>query len=68
MDETTKAVIAGHILEMVTQLAPKATYRSMYGGTVIEMRPSDPKSRVAGVFTFAKYVSIDFKKGIFWTI
>ena len=50
---------------MVAQLAPKATYRSMYGGTVIEMRTSDPKSRVAGVFIYARYVSVEFTKGIF---
>ena len=48
MDETTKAAIAEHILEMVAQLAPKATYRSMYGGTVIEMRTSDPNKPCCG--------------------
>ena len=37
----------------------------MYGGTVIGMRLSDPKSRVSGVFIYARYVSVEFTKGIF---
>ena len=36
----------------------------MYGGTVIEMRAADPKTRVAGVFAYTKYVSVEFTKGI----
>ena len=68
MDQTTKAAIAEHILEMIAQLAPKVTYRSMYGGTVIDMRPSEPKSRVAGVFIYANTCLLILKKVYFWTI
>ena len=64
MDETVKAEITEHILKIVADLSPKATFRSMYGGTVIEMRTADPKTRVAGVFAYTKYVSLEFTKGI----
>ena len=36
----------------------------MYGGTVIEMRTADPKTRVAGVFAYTKYVSVEFTNGV----
>ena len=64
MDETTKAEITERILKMVADLSSKATFRSMYGGTVIEMRTADPKTRVAGVFAYTKYVSLEFTKGV----
>ena len=64
MDETVKAEITEHILKIIADLSPKATFRSMYGGTVIEMRTADPKTRVAGVFAYTKYVSLEFTKGI----
>jgi hypothetical protein len=64
MDETVKAEITEHILKIVADLSPKATFRSMYGGTVIEMRTADPKTRVAGVFAYTKYVSLEFTKGV----
>ena len=54
MDETVKAEITEHILKIVADLYPKATFRSMYGGTVIEMPTADPKTRVAGVFAYTK--------------
>ena len=64
MDETAKAEITERILKTVADLSPKATFRSMYGGTVIEMRAADPKTRVVGVFACTKYVSVEFTKGI----
>jgi hypothetical protein len=64
MDETAKAEITERILKTVADLSPKATFRSMYGGTVIEMRAADPKTRVVGVFAYTKYVSVEFTKGI----
>ena len=64
MDETAKAEITERILKIVADLSPKAKFRSMYGGTVIEMRTADPKTRVAGVFAYTKYVSLEFTKGV----
>ena len=64
MDETAKAEITERILKIVADLSPKATFRSMCGGTVNEMRTADPKTRVAGVFAYTKYVSLEFNKGV----
>ena len=64
MDETAKAEITERILKIVADLSPKAIFRSRYGGTVIEMRTSNPKTRVAGVFAYTKYVSLEFTKGV----
>ena len=64
MDETAKAEITERILKIVADLSPKATYRLMYGGTVIEMRTADPKTRVDGVFAYTKCVSLEFTKGV----
>ena len=64
MDETAKAKITERILKIVADLSPKATFRSMYGGIVIEMRTADPKTLVAGVFAYTKYVSLEFTKGV----
>ena len=64
MDETAKAEITERILKIVADLSPKATFRSMYGGIVIELRTADPKTRVAGVFAYTKYVSLEFTKGV----
>jgi hypothetical protein len=54
MDETAKAEIRERILKIVADLSPKATFRPMYGGTVIEMCTADPETRVAGVFAYTK--------------
>ena len=62
MDETAKAEITERILKIVADLSPKATFRPMYGGTVIEMRTADPETRVTGVFAYTKYVSLEFTK------
>ena len=64
MNETAKAEIRERILKIVADLSPKATFRPMYGGTVIEMCTADPETRVAGVFAYTKYVSLEFAKGI----
>ena len=64
MDETAKAEITERILKTVADLSPKATFRPMYGGTVIEMCTADPETRITGVFAYTKYVSVEFTKGI----
>jgi hypothetical protein len=63
--ETAKKEIADRIIDAVAELAPDATFRSMYGGTVIEMQKDNPKSRIGGVFVYADYVSLEFTKGAF---
>ena len=64
MEASTKAEITSQNLSTVAALPPKTTYRSIYGGTAIEMCKGNPKIRVAGVFTNAYYVSFGFTKGI----
>jgi hypothetical protein len=64
MDETAKAEIRERILKIVADLSPKATFRPMYGGTVIEMCTADPETRITGVFAYTKYASLESTNGI----
>ena len=64
MDETAKAEIRERILKIVADLSPKATFRPMYGGTVIEMCTADPETRITGVFAYTKYVFLESTNGI----
>ena len=64
MDASTKLEITSQILTTVAALTPKTTYRTIYGGSAIEMCKGDPKIRVAGVLANAAYVSLEFTKGI----
>ena len=64
MDASTKVEITSQILTTVAALTPKTTYRTIYGGSAIEMCKGDPKIRVAGVLANAAYVSLEFTKDI----
>lgn len=64
MDEATKAEIVERLNEIIVDLIPDVTFRSMYGGTVIELKKDDPKTRVGGIFVYASYVSLEFANGI----
>lgn len=63
MDDALKAQITEQLFELVAELAPDATLRAMYGGTVIELIRDDPKSRVGGVYAYADYVSLELANG-----
>lgn len=62
--EVTKTQIVERLCEMIIDLAPDVTMRSMYGGTVIELRKDDPKSRVGGVYVYANHVTLELAKGV----
>jgi hypothetical protein len=63
MDDAIQGEILQLLTELVIERAPDATFRSMYGGTVIEMTQDDPKSQIGGFFAYAGYVSFEFSKG-----
>ena len=63
MNEVEKATIIGLLAEMIFEMAPDATLRAMYGGTVIELEKDVPKSRVGGMYAYADYVSLELAKG-----
>lgn len=65
MDDAIKAQIIAKLDELVIDLAPDATLRSMYGGTVIELaKKDDPRSRIGGFYVYPSYVSFEFAKGV----
>lgn len=64
MDDATKTKIVEQLNEMIINLTPDATLRSMYGGTVIELKKDVPKSRVGGIYAYADYVTLEFAKGV----
>jgi len=68
MDDATRIDIVDQLNEIVIELAPDVTLRSMYGGTVIELRKGDPKSRVGGIYTYANHVSLELSQGVFLMI
>lgn len=61
------AQIIERLVELIITLAPDASTREMYGGTVIEMVAADPKTRVAGYFSYANHVSLEFSNGASFT-
>ena len=65
MDDATKSGIEAHLLEILAELEPDASTRAMYGGTVIEMRDRDPKSRIGGIFSYEAHVSLELTNGSF---
>lgn len=64
MDDAIKAQIVEQLNEMIADLAPDASLRSMYGGTVIELEKDNPKSRVGGIYAYAGHVSLELAKGV----
>jgi hypothetical protein len=66
MDDATQIEIVDQLNEIIIDLAPDATLRSMYGGTVIELKKGDPKSRVGGIYVYANYVSLELSQGVFF--
>ncbi|MCF6232276.1 MAG: DUF1801 domain-containing protein [Rhodobacteraceae bacterium] len=64
MDDATKTQIVEILTGMIIDLAPDATLRSMYGGMVVELTKDDPKSRVAGIYTYTGYVSLELSNGV----
>jgi hypothetical protein len=63
MDTQTANEISATIMEIVIDVAPDATTRAMYGGTVIEMEPNNPKTRIGGVYVYTDYVSLELANG-----
>jgi len=63
MDEAAKSALQDHLLDMIRTIAPTATFRPMYGGTVIEMEAANPKTRVGGIFVYEAHVSLEFTHG-----
>lgn len=64
MDDATKAEIIGSLEEAIIKLAPDASLRAMYGGSVIELEIENPKSRIGGFYAYAEYVSLEFANGV----
>jgi len=64
MNNETKTEIVNALIELATNIHSDITFRTMYGGTVIELKKNDPKSRVGGVFTYTDYVSLELTNGI----
>ena len=60
MDDATKAEIIDRMEKMITELAPDANLRPMYGGTMVELETGNPKSRIGGFYVYADYVSFEF--------
>lgn len=65
MDNETKTDIIDQLTEIIIELAPDVTFRSMYGGTVLELKKDDPKSRAGGIFVYTNHVSLELSHGAF---
>jgi hypothetical protein len=63
MAEAIKTQIVDLIKELLLDLASDIGLRPMYGGTVIELKAGDSKSRVGGIYVYADHVSLEFTKG-----
>ncbi|MGO4852712.1 DUF1801 domain-containing protein [Phaeovulum sp. W22_SRMD_FR3] len=63
MEDAEKAAVLESLVEMVLERAPDALLRPMYGGTVIELEPGNPQSRIGGFYLYAGHVSFEFAKG-----
>jgi len=48
---------------IVAEISPDAGRRSMYGGTVFELEPGNPKTMVCGHFVYKNHVSLEFTHG-----
>ncbi|MGJ8528207.1 DUF1801 domain-containing protein [Maritalea sp.] len=57
------AIIAA-IEELIVDLLPDATPRSMYGGTVLELVPGDHSTLIGGYFAHKAHVSLEFSLGV----
>ena len=64
MDNETTTEIIGKLSEIILALAPGSQTREMYGGTVVEMVPGQPKSQRCGYFAYTKHVSLEFTHGV----
>ncbi len=63
MDNKTASKITHQLLEILTEVAPKASMKSMYGGTVIELIEDKPKTRIGGFYGYAEHVTLEFTAG-----
>lgn len=63
MDEHEKPLIKDVLIEHLLMRVPGANLRAMYGGTVFELEPDTPASRIGGVFASTNHVSLEFSKG-----
>ena len=63
MEAALASEIEAAIKAMVARLCPEARGRAMYGGTIFERRPGEPKSGFGGVFCYRHHVSLEFGYG-----
>jgi len=63
MDAVLGEELGRAIEEMASEICPDITTRPMYGGTVYEMLPSDPKTLVAGFFVYENHASLELSNG-----
>lgn len=64
MDTQTQEVIVAAVLDALIDAVPDAACRTMYGGTVFEIRHGDANSRFGGVFVSKSHVSLEFTRGV----
>lgn len=53
--------------EIIVEVCPGAGRRSMYGGTVFELKTGDNNTMVCGHFIYKNHVSIEFSNGYLLT-
>lgn len=64
MNKAIETEIVEKLNVIIIDLDPDVTFRTMYGGTVIELKKNDPKSRVGGIYTYTDYVSLELSNGV----
>lgn len=63
MNKTVAEKIVKQLKKIYLKYASDATFRSMYGGTVIELVKNEPKSLAGGIFVYENHVSLELTKG-----
>lgn len=63
MAEPVYDAIVAEVVALFMALAPEGGHRAMYGGTVFELEPGNPKSRIGGVYAYEGHVSVEFAHG-----
>ncbi|MCH9628079.1 MAG: hypothetical protein S4CHLAM2_17300 [Chlamydiales bacterium] len=59
--EAQKIVAA--VQKIVTEIAPNAKNKTMYGGLVYELDYTNPRRLFCGIFVRKEYVTIEFDRG-----
>lgn len=60
--ETGEQITLG-INKLITEIAPSAAGRPMYGGIIYELEPGNSVTAVCGHFIYKAHVSLEFSKG-----